>query len=379
MIRIAAVADCHIGNHKRHGGTVEVGANERCRHTLLGLEHALQIAIREQCVAFIVAGDLFDYTRPEAQVIAHVQRLLAHARDQSSLPMPILLLRGNHEAVSIASGDNALAPLHPVAEVIDQPIRYGVGAEAEIGCIPFMPGSATMWLPDAVKEAFSGERKAKRFRVLVVHLGIADDATAPWLKGAEDAVHLSFLEDLCQHWQIGLVLAGNWHERREWTLCNGRTRVQQIGALTPTGWDNPGLAGYGGVAVLELDGKQANLRMEEVEGPRFVKCSATDDKLIAQAKKYAGPVYLQATAAADGLKLAHEALQQAVKQGELARVEVLPDEQEIAAAARTAAAAAQSQETLFEALAAYVKNMPLPEGANREAVLQRTRQYLKRV
>ena len=46
------------------------------------------------------------------------------------------------------------------------------------------------------------------------------------------------------------------------------------------------------------------------------------------------------------------------------------------AAARTAATAARSAETLEEALAQFVAGMPLPEGVSRERVVERARKYL---
>ena len=249
---------------------------------------------------------------------------------------------------------------------------------AEIACVPYRPGPAMLWLPEAVSTAF-GKRKAKRNakRVLILHLGIADDETAPWLRSAQDSIQVSALEDLCAKHKIGLVLAGNWHDRRNWKLCKGRTVVQQIGALCPTGFDNPGLKGYGGVAVVGLEGGMA-MTLEEVGGPRFVKLTPGAHAGLIAAQEYEGEVYVEMTAPADVLAGCASDLRGMVEAGTLTAAIALPDAREVAAAARTAAAAARSQENMNEAVAAFVAEMPLPEGVDRDAVLARSRRYLAR-
>lgn len=376
VVKVAAVADVHIGNHRRFGGGLDAGVNARCRHALDALSDALALAVRERCGALFVAGDLFDYARPEAQVIAATQSVINTARALSGGALNVVLVRGNHESHTAVLGDHALGPLAPVADVVDVPTNYRIGG-AEVGCIPFQPGSAISWLPAAVERAFDGKRKAQGLRVLVMHLGIADEKTAPWLREARDAVHVSYLQDLCKRWQVGLVLAGNWHDRREWTLCGGRTRVQQIGTVCPVGFKDPGLVGYGGVAVAATDG--SSFEMHEVGGPRFVKLTRNQRKQLKEAQAYgAGPVYVEMTAPADALSVAAAELRGMVEATALEDAVVLPDAQEVAVAARNAAGAARSADTLYEALGEYVQEMPLEDGVDRDAVLAGSRRYLAR-
>ncbi len=63
--------------------------------------------------------------------------------------------------------------------------------------------------------------------------------------------------------------------------------------------------------------------------------------------------------------------------GRIHAAEVLPDEGQAKAEARTAASTARSAETFIEALDGYVRDMPLEDGVDRGAVLSRARGYLK--
>lgn len=376
MTQFACIADCHIGNHKRFGGSTTAGINRRCRSVLDTFEEALDLAVSKQCEALFVAGDLFDHRRPEPQVIAATQSLINAARAKSGDRLRVVLVRGNHEAYSDEPGDHSLGPLAPVAEVVDEPSLIRIG-DAEVACVPYRTGSALLWLPEAVGKLFGPRKPRKPKRVLILHLGISDEKTAPWLKNAHDAIPVSALEDLCEKYRIGLVLAGNWHDRRSWKLCKGKSEALQIGALVPTGFDNPGLEGYGGVAVVGLEGG-LELNLEEVAGPRFVKLTPKARDALLAAQKFEGEVFVEMTAPAESLGGCTTELAGMVSAGALADAVVLPDAREIGAAARTAALAARSSETMYEALAAYVQEMPLPEGVDRDAVLARARRYLAR-
>jgi hypothetical protein len=62
---------------------------------------------------------------------------------------------------------------------------------------------------------------------------------------------------------------------------------------------------------------------------------------------------------------------------DVAGVEDQADLHEAEVATRAAAGAARGKDTLDEALAAFVAEMPLAEGVEREAVLKRCRAFLK--
>jgi hypothetical protein len=88
---------------------------------------------------------------------------------------------------------------------------------------------------------------------------------------------------------IKAICLGDWHQRRLW--MDGKRRgdapsspvrigadaehvILQGGALCPTGFDNPGLRGYGTLAFWDQDAHQ--LSWQEIPGPRF--CVARSDE-----------------------------------------------------------------------------------------------------
>jgi hypothetical protein len=377
MLRIASVADVHLGNHRRFGGPAVVSLNQRCREGLSVLRRAVQQAVMLECAAFVIMGDLFDYQRPEAPLIAAVQDVFAEGKRGG---LEIYVLVGNHDQISDLPGHHALAPLQGYAHIIEKPTKVPVferarhGQAAELLLVPFRAGNAEDWLPHAINEL--AETGSTYPRLLGVHLGIKDDKTAPWLKESHDSISVGRLRELARIVGAQWALAGNWHDRRAWPgrAEQGEVSVLQIGALVPTGWDNPGEKGYGTLAV--WDGA---IKCIEIPGPRFLKMTfAETDALLSRAGCAPNEHYLSITAKqADwvGACTRLAALRQAsiVQDGE-----VVLDKEEATRAAHEAASAATSARTFDEALAGFVDKMPpstLP--VDRAEVLRLSKHYLK--
>jgi hypothetical protein len=367
---IAFVADVHLGNHKRHGGPVEASLNGRCRLALKTFRRAVERALALDCAAFVVAGDLFDYQRPEAQLIKEVQDILAKAKGQ----MRIYLLVGNHDQTSDGAGDHALGPLAPFATIIDQPSIVRIadrGARIDLALVPFRAGApAVTWLPETL-ERLNVALDANSHRLLAVHLGIADENTPPWLRGSSDSINVQALIEAAKPLDVEAVIAGNWHDRKRWP---GPPEVFQCGALVPTGWDNPGVDGYGTLVL--WDGANPNaerLTYEEIPGPRFLQMSGKNYINI-------GPpdcdLFVSVTAAPEEIAAVSAAINAQVQSGLFAAAEVLPDAALATVAARTAATNASSAGTLDEAIARFVDDMPLENGVQRDDVRNLTRRYL---
>lgn len=362
-MKVAFVADVHVGNHRRHGGAVEAGLNQRCRAAVDVLHHAKRRA-RELDAPFVVLGDLFDTTRPEPQVITAVQHALSGVETY--------LLMGNHDQYSVAPGDHALGPLDgfSMTEVIEKPGIVDFNG-VELWAVPFRPGDARVWLPEVMRTSFQNTQPPK-VRVLCLHLGLIDDDTPPYLKDAHDAVPVDLVGELAERYGIRYAVAGNWHARRLWSMVEPRVHVMQVGALVPTGWDNPGLEGYGTLAI--LDSEAGTLTYEELTGPRFVKTRTVEEayEVAGEAKRLGHQLYLQMVAPPDQLASTLALLDIPG----LAAVEVVPDAAQSEQAARSAADAARSGETLGTALGGFVEEMKLEEGVDRAAVLRRARGYL---
>lgn len=362
-MKIALVADVHCANHKVMGGPVEAGLNRRCRQVLAALERAVARARDLDCAAFFVAGDLLDTTRPEPQVITAIQAVLVKARDPH-------LLVGNHELVSEQNGDHALGPFAPVATVVSAPAwKRAVHEGVEVLCVPFQPGDAREWLPKVVAEQCKG-RGAMKHRILLLHMGLEDERTPTHLKGSHESIPSEQVGQLCKNHGFEAAFSGDWHLHRVMGASN--LPVVQIGTLAPTGFDNPGLDELHG-SLLVWDTEQQSLTREVIPGPRFIELRDGD-----RVPKLGDGYYLYAKiiASPSGVVEAVETLKWFIEAKDLAGGEVVPDDTESRAAARTAATVARSAQTMEEAVAGFVGQMPLPEGVRREEVLAKVKHYL---
>lgn len=368
----AFCSDCHIGNHKRFGGAVDAGTNVRCCLILTALDEAISHARQSGCSVLFVAGDFLDYVRMEPQILALVQQTLLEAKQGG---LETVLVLGDHEIVSSEKGDHALGPFCPVANVVDEPRLLRL-ADAEVACVPFIPGKATTIIPRVTAELFkkSPHHKGEKPRILVFHAGIVDANTSPWLRDIPDAIGIDVVKRIIEKHGIDLVVAGNFHNREIWQKA-GAT-VCQPGALVPTGWNNPGLEGYGGVAL--FDPAARAFSMHEIGGPRFVSTHLDDEPLIAAAKKYPGPVYLQITAPIDRLPEAQGLKAELVEEFNAERIEIVPDKVGAETSARQAATVSRQQETVTDSLRAYIGALALPQGVQKGEVFRAAADYLKR-
>jgi hypothetical protein len=355
-MRIAFIADVHVGNHKREGGPVVAGVNRRCTQILDTLRAAFYAA--RDCDAVVIAGDLLDSSKTEPQVLAATREVLADVGEVG------YLLLGNHEMQSATPGDNSLRVLAESNVSVQESPRAVQMDGGTLLLVPFRPGDAREWLPAAVAEVAAG---TAGLRVLAIHLGIIDEDTPPFLRNAHDAVPVQLLRELMRRHQIDVVVAGNWHAHKDWD------DIVQIGALVPTGWDNPGLDGYGSVIVVETKGNDVSIDRREIPGPRFIDVPSA----LSLPKVPEGThLYARVRVPAGEVDDARSRGDQLVSAGRAAAVAVQVDGTEARIAARDSAAAARSADTLDSALAGYVAAMTLPADVDRAAVLALTRRFL---
>lgn len=379
-MRLAFIADVHVANHKRLGGEVRSGINARANLCLVTLDAACTAC--KDADAVIICGDLFDSVRPEPQIIAAVANIL---RD---LNRETFILRGNHEMQSTDTGDHSLGPLEALDDVRvveESDLLRWEGAGVEVMAVPFHPGSHEARLPRILETALvqGGQRKAGTslpLRLLALHSGIRDKLTEAWLQKAPDSIDVGVLYDLMVKHGIRATVAGHWHKHRAWELLRSDEDaadvrwVAQLGALVPTGWNNPGVEGYGTVAFFDTSFPSKGLTYVSVPGPRFLIGASEVEKASKQGNK----VFVRwPTLTPEEEKDAVAALAKLKKNGDIVSGEVEPDRVESETAARSAAQVARSADTLAEALAAFVKEMALPEGVSREAVLARAKAYLE--
>lgn len=359
---IAFVADVHVASHRLVGGPWEAGVNARGRAVVGCLRRALCAASEAGAAAFVVLGDLFDTTRPEPQLIASVARVLAGWSG-----FPIVLLKGNHDSCSATMGDHALGPLGelPGVQVVDVPEVLDLGGQRVL-LVPFLPGPASEVLPRVLATFTETD-----VDVVGLHVGLRDAELSrqPWAAAAEDAIAVEALAEVVRPRGARVVVAGNWHSARAWRV--GELRLHQVGALCPTGWDNPGLEGYGGVTLV---GRSGVTRLEVV-GPRFVTVSsAAELAAVVAAAPVDGALYVRWTCVPSGVDEARATLEACGAQ--LAGWDVRLDGGEAQSRAVAAASAVRATSTLAGALEAYVARAAFPEGVDRGVVLARCRALL---
>ena len=138
---IAFVADVHLWNHRRCGGPVSAGINQRGQKILDALNYAADLALKKGASSLFVAGDLFDAVNPPPQLISRTIDALKRKN------LNIFVLAGNHDRASNQPGDHALGPLASVHKfnVIETPEIVDIG-DKTIAAIPFLPGHAPDYL-----------------------------------------------------------------------------------------------------------------------------------------------------------------------------------------------------------------------------------------
>jgi DNA repair exonuclease SbcCD nuclease subunit len=352
---IGFIADLHIDNHAKHGGVVRSGINARCGLCLGVVEAARRRAETLAVSHLFVLGDVFHTVRPLPQIITAVQQAL-HSEGHETI-----YLVGNHDRVSTATGDHSLGPLAADgAKIVEEPTVLRLdGGQVEVWCVPSLPGNAEERLPSILTalagEAASLNPASERRRLLVLHFGISDDETAPFLRAAQDAVSLKLLKKASKKFGFTAILAGNWHPRKEWHLSDGCI-VVQVGALCPIGWGDPGLDGYG--SLVTYDPAADSLGVEELPGPRFVTVRKGDKPLpmTTASRLFVRRIveedeHFDAGTLPDNVSL-----------------EVVSSETDSQIAARAAQQAVRAAGTVEEAIAAYIAEMPLPDGVARDAV-----------
>lgn len=264
LVRTVFVTDVHLGNHAQCGGPVTLGQNHRCQLILQTIRKI------PRDVHLVVLGDLLDSTAEDVRILATLKALL----EEFAL---VTLLKGNHESFSGLVGDHSLGVLasHKTSvKVVDTPRVVTVGSTA-FYCVPFQSGKGDANLKKAVDGFFKLKDDPKiGDKVLLLHYGIRDKGTAPWLQDAADSVGIenvfAALGMLGARW----AFAGNWHSPSEWSFQTGSSelKVVQVGALVPTGWDNPGWD-YGRAYSLDSSG----VRFETLPGPRFFVVTSAEE------------------------------------------------------------------------------------------------------
>lgn len=370
---VACIADLHVDNHRSFGGSEVSGINSRCSLITRALDEVYIVMAKRKVKYLFILGDLFDRCKPTPQVVNAVMDVIKLHREATTI-----LLLGNHDKASSAPLDNALAPLRHVCHVMENPTliepQQGSGG---ILLIPYQEGAAEQWVEEAIQQArkLSTERVIKRVLLAMTHVGIKDSHTPPWLAGSSDAVDVELIGRVMK---AEAFVAGNWHEHKHFTP-RGSNEIIQVGALVPTGFDNPSPSKahqdpYGSVVFMEWGNDTWRLRGRHiVHGPRFHKVPFGAD--YSSSKRNTD--YVRVVADQDEVAQARNWLREEILHKRIADGEVVLNPQDKARTRGEQARAARSADSADEAIHAFVKKMPMPDDVDAKTVVDRTRQYMQ--
>lgn len=244
-MNLLVVADTHI----RNGDTGAV---------LPVLGRVADLAKKHDAV-LVIAGDVFDVSRPLPRTIAEFARLIFQRG-----PDKTVVLVGNHDRDSDNEHDNALAPL-----AFSGHIRVIDGAGSYGGALFLPPAprgqSGDAWFRSNVAEMAENfaHMAGSPLRVAIAHMGIvAPDSPKEW--AAPGCLDLEAAFSVMKEHGVKLLLSGDWHGRR--VFKRDDMTVIQIGALVPA---NRGETGPSyGFAYLVND-QTAEYRAFQLPGPRY--------------------------------------------------------------------------------------------------------------
>ena len=402
MVKIAAVADVHVGNRQRFArGTERAGVNLRARLIVDVLRDACTVAADQSADVLVIPGDLFDVVRPEPQLLAEVQKALSVCSENN---VDVHIVVGNHEQASSEPGDHALGPLEPVAQVHERPAMRSIHSalssvweqeseRVEAYLLPYspeLPGSEYVQSAIAQLELMrEGEvdegYPAARDRMLFAHLGVEDSGTPVWLRGAHDSIKATDLADLMRRAGISCAIVGNWHDHRVWSFDDG-VEIVQCGALAPTGFDNPSTGSnlgtndpYGSLIIWDSS-RPRGARCERIviNGPRFVQGRSTRavvDAIEEGVINHGHTVFARLVVSPDAVISVRQEFERMTtcQVGSEYHYEVVADADDVKRRVTSAAISARDATTTDSAIAEYVAAMPLDEDIDRQAVLDTAR------
>lgn len=365
-------ADVHIGNHKQFAKSVPglPEINSRCLTTIEAYVHFLKMSERVACRP-VVVGDLYDTDKPSPMLY----KVLIDSMPTGARP---LVIKGNHDSTSTFRHHNALGIAESgIVDTIPTIYRRFDG-KIEMWCVPFQAGPAKTWLPE-VLDHLAQESKADPLnvdRLLCVHLGIQDDYTSVHMRGHNDSITVSQLKKLASKHKISKIIAGNWHDHKEWRVpIVGNKKglhIVQLGALVPTGFNNPGKDSYGGMYIHSFNDESYWMELPSI---RFVKASSTKNipKVVGD---YVGKCYVQVTVPPSEYNEAMALCNEMKDDGYIIDFKLVTNKKSLEAKSKQSINATKSADTLEKALDNFVKTMPLDSSVDRNSVLNKAKGYL---
>ncbi len=224
-MKLAIMSDVHLGEIKFRKQINGQNAWYCICQSLF--KKCLEMIKRMKCDALLIPGDLFDSPNPDIGSIITASAL-------NDLPMPVLLIGGNHEFSlrNQRSGYHPFDILNVACKVIDDYLMYELGDEEKKVVITMLPYRSLS--EENYAKVFRGALSEKRgsFNVLMVHGYLANkgDALNEYTLPEEVAINYD------------LVVMGHIHNpsviqtRYTTILSPGSVMPSQVYAETPSIW-----------------------------------------------------------------------------------------------------------------------------------------------
>lgn len=259
MSSVGFIADSHLGNYNALATpNAWRGLSSRAEETARALDSALCVALVEKCDVVVVAGDLFQSSRPEAPL---VEAACSTFNEWRKAGRQAVVLAGNHDIFGLADGANALGALREVGvTVVEYPTTLVLGGFAVV-CIPFRPPQRGENASSIVAGVLTETAKRTAPTIVVAHYGLG--GFVKW-DAKPDYVPHEVADALVREFDVALMLHGHGHVPR--THDNGR--VMQIGALGPRGFNDIGA--FGRLVVARRVGTTTKIDVRRLPGPRFM-------------------------------------------------------------------------------------------------------------
>jgi hypothetical protein len=204
-------------------------------------------------------------------------------------------------------------------------------------------------------------------------------------------VRVELVADVAEALQCEAVFAGNWHSPVRWDIRG--IQIRQIGALVPTGFDNPsdfspqGVRKYGAVVIWE-PGRGICSDEGCIPGPRFVTLSLKEawcsmSEYVLDGSYEAGDlrdmkIFARVHGSVADQRECADALRKLIDLHVVQDGEVRVDSEAMAAAREDAYTEARGSSDFDSALAAYVEQMDVADGVDRDHVMSLAREYVSR-
>jgi DNA repair exonuclease SbcCD nuclease subunit len=266
MVKFLHTSDWHLGM-RRHFLSEEAEPRYR-QDRLEAVRRIGEIAAEEGCDFVVAAGDLLDSNQVDPRTVARGAEALR------SIPVPVYLLPGNHDAADASSMlcSEAFARLRPErVHVLDRPGVVEVAPGVEIVAAPWRTRRP---LTDLVREACEGLEPGP-VRIALGHGAVdrlspdADDPAMVEVARAESVIAAG-----CIHY---LALG----DRHSVTGVGSSGRIWYAGTPEPTAFDEEA---PGEVLVVTLDREEIEVRRRRVGRWAFRRLQAAftgDDELDA--------------------------------------------------------------------------------------------------